>query len=189
MKRRRRPEIFVAVFQVFWRKSKARRFRMMLARRSWQIGLTVLERHLIEFHHGWLRHKDCFLFCLRIDSIWLTIFMASTFIPEIVELQWTDSFHSTPRGSSHKHKNMLCSSEPQAFKLLKRSIIAVKNQDQLWCTRIIVAANPKWIVIPTARIPRRRLCPNWVGRDASSHGDETKVKIGPCGYEKLQAFA
>ena len=186
MKRRRGIEIFAVVFR---RKSKARRFRVMLARRSWQMDLTAWTTP--NWIPSWMTSTwGLFFLCyLRIDSLWLIIFVTSTFILETVELQWTDSYHPTPRGSSHKNKNMPRSSEPQAFELLKRSIIAVKNQDHLWCTRTIVAAKPKWTVIPTARIPRRWLCPTWVGHDASSHGDYTKMKKGLCGYEELQAFA
>ena len=94
---------------------------------------------------------------------------------------------SAPRGSGKKRKWKPGHSHPQTHKHLKRSVITIKNNDDLCCARAIVTAK--------AKVDNH---PNWCGfrdgrkiqkKQALLLHHEAGVPFGPCGYEELTTFS
>jgi len=91
-----------------------------------------------------------------------------------------------PQGSGSK-RNMKPGHQPTSLlKISKKSVICIKNDDNLCCARAIATAkarldnHPQWESIRTGRKLQKEL--------AVLLHHEAHVTQGPCGYEELTQF-
>ena len=110
------------------------------------------------------------------------------------QFEMNDSFHVSithvrhaPNGSGHKRKFKPGHRATSVLKVDKKSIIQIKNEDDLCCARAIVTAkarvdqHPKWNSIRLGKKIQQEL--------AVRLHRQANVPQGPCGYDELIKFA